>query len=263
MHQHREHAIRPAILLAVVALACLAAALAPPLAQWASYHDFADQRRILGIPNFLDVVSNSAFLIAGVLGLYGRYRFNGLTGDRPLFSAYGVLFASIALIGIGSGYYHLTPSNGTLVWDRLPMAVAFMAFLVLVIGEFISTRAGALLLLPLVALGLTSVGYWHVTELQGQGDLRPYALVQFLPLLLVPLIMRLYRVRLADNRWLLGVLCCVLLAKAAELLDRPVYEITGMISGHTLKHLAAALGAYCIYLWLRQRHPGEARPEIR
>jgi hypothetical protein len=251
---------RPAIILAVVALACTAATLAPPLAQWASYHDFADQRRILGIPNFLDVVSSIAILIAGGLGLF---KGNTIAAGRALRPAYLVFFASIALVGIGSVYYHLAPSNSTLVWDRIPMAMAFMAFLALVIGEFISSRAGAILLLPLVVLGLLSVGFWHLTELRGHGDLRPYALIQFLPLLLVPLIMLLYRARFVDNRYLLGVLVCVLLAKTAELLDRRVFEITGIISGHTVKHLASAFGAYCVYLWLRQRHNRETPSEIR
>ncbi len=259
MHQDRKPDTRPAIILAVVALACVAVALTPPLAQWASYHDFADQRHILGTPNFLNVFSNIGFLIVAAIGLR---KINNIPGDRSLLAAYRVFFASIAFIGIGSGYYHLAPTNGTLVWDRLPMAAAFMAFMALVINEFISSRAGAILLLPLTLLGLTTVGYWHLTELQGHGDLRPYALVQFMPLLLVPLIMKLYTARLADNRYLLGVLCCVLLAKVAELLDRPVYELTGVISGHTLKHLASALGAYCVYLWLRQRHHREARPKI-
>ncbi|NNG11794.1 MAG: alkaline phytoceramidase [Halobacteria archaeon] len=260
MSQDRKPDTRPTIILAVVALACLAATLAPPLAQWASYHDFADQRRILGIPNFLDVVSSIAILIAGGFGLR---KGNTIATDRALRPAYLVFFASIALVGIGSVYYHLAPSNSTLVWDRIPMAVAFMAFMALVIGEFISSRAGAILLLPLVVLGFLSVGYWHLTELQGQGDLRPYALVQFLPLLLVPLIMLLYRARLVDNRYLLGILVCVLFAKTAELLDRRVFEITGIISGHTVKHLASALGAYCVYLWLRQRHNRETPSEIR
>ncbi len=260
MSQDRKPDTRPAIILAVVALACVAATLAPPLAQWASYHDFADQRRILGIPNFLDVASSIAILIAGGLGLL---KGNAIAADRALRPTYLVFFASIGLIGIGSVYYHLAPSNGTLVWDRIPMAMAFMAFMALVIGEFISSRTGAILLLPLVVLGFLSVGFWHLTELQGHGDLRPYALVQFLPLLLVPLIMLLYRARLVDNRYLLGVLACVLLAKAAELLDRPIYEITGIISGHTVKHLASALGAYCVYLWLRQRHNRVTPSEIR
>jgi hypothetical protein len=258
--QDRKSDTRPTIILAVVALACLGAALAPPLAQWQSYHDFADQRRILGIPNFLDVASSIAMLITGGLGLL---KGNAIATDRVLRPAYLVFFASIALIGIGSVYYHLAPSNSTLAWDRIPMAMAFMAFMALVIGEFISSRAGAILLLPLAALGFISVGYWHFTELQGHGDLRPYALVQFLPLLLVPLIMLLYRTGLVGNRYLLGVLACVLFAKTAELLDSRIYEITGIISGHTLKHLASALGAYCVYLWLRQRHHRETPSEIR
>ncbi len=237
------------MILVVVALACLAAALAPPLAQWASYHDFADQRRLLGIPNLLDVVSNGALLFVGVLGLL---RIRAITDDPQLLPAGRVFFTCIALIAIGSVYYHLAPSNDRLVWDRLPMAAAFMAFLALVICEFISIRAGALLLLPLVALGLGSVGYWHVTELQGRGDLRPYALVQFLPFVLVPLIMWLYGARLVENRQLIWLLVCLVLAKIFELLDAPVYDVTGIISGHTLKHLVSALGIYYAYRWLRK-----------
>jgi hypothetical protein len=236
MQPDRKPDARPAILLAVVALASLLAALAPPLSQWPSYHDFADQRRILGIPNCLDVVSNVALLGIGILGLV---RIRVVRTNPLLLPTVVVFFASITLIAAGSAYYHLAPSNGTLVWDRIPMAAAFMAFLGLVIGDFISARAGARLLLPLVILGLVSVGYWHITELQGRGDLRPYALVQFLPFVLVPLMMWLYGARLADNRQLLGLLGCLLLARAFELLDAPVYEITGIISGHTRNPVTA------------------------
>lgn len=240
---------RPAIIAGVVALACLLAALAPPLAQWPAYHDFADQRRLLGIPNFLDVVSNIALLSVGILGLI---RIRAITPVPQLYPAVRVFFASIVFIAAGSAYYHLAPSNASLAWDRLPMAVAFMSFQVLVIGEFISARAGARLLLPLIAAGLASVGYWHFTELQGRGDLRAYALVQFLPFVLVPLIMWLYQARLAANRQLVGLLVCLVLARAFELLDAPVYELTGIISGHTLKHLVSALGVYYAYRWLRK-----------
>jgi hypothetical protein len=237
------------MILAVVALACLAAALAPPLAQWPAYHDFADQRRLLGIPNCLDVVSNLALLL---VGLFGLLRIKAARIDPLLLPAAVVFFAGIIFIAAGSAYYHLAPTNATLAWDRLPMAAAFMAFMALVIGEFISIRAGALLLLPLVALGLGSVGYWHVTELQGQGDLRPYALVQFLPFVLVPLIMWRYGARLAANRQLVGLLACLVLAKAFELLDKPVFQLTGTVSGHTLKHLLSALGIYYAYRWLKK-----------
>ncbi len=249
MPPDRRPDARPAILLGVLALTCLLVALAPPLAQWPGYHDFADQRRLLGIPNCLDVVSNLAFLVTGMLGLI---RIRAITGDPRLLPAGLVFFTSMALVGIGSAYYHLAPANDTLVWDRLPMAAAFMSFMALVIGEFISARAGARLLLPLVVAGLASVGYWHFTELQDRGDLRPYALVQFLPFVLVPLMMWLYGARLADHRHLIGLLCCLLLARAFELLDAPVYEITRIISGHTLKHLAAALGVYFAYRWLKK-----------
>ena len=53
--------------LMVVSLATLP--LLPPIAQDPTYHQFADQRTLLGIPNFWNVVSNLPFVLVGAMGL--------------------------------------------------------------------------------------------------------------------------------------------------------------------------------------------------
>src|SRR5262249_40874216 len=106
-------------------LSVMAASLAalmlfvPVIPQSQAYHQFADQRTLLGIPNFWNVVSNLPFIAVGAVGLWG-YR------DKP---AIIVIFAGIFLTGFGSAYYHWNPNDGTLFWDRLPMALAFSAIM--------------------------------------------------------------------------------------------------------------------------------------
>lgn len=142
---------------ALFALICLSAlvglALLGPLPQDPLYHQFADQRPLLGIANFLDVISNLPFVIIGLLGLgylapgcLRRGRPAG--GLPPLLLHYRIFFVGVLLTGLGSGYYHLAPDNHTLVWDRLPMTIAFMAFFAALVGESLSLRAGRLLLWP-------------------------------------------------------------------------------------------------------------------
>ena len=179
--------VRIAILATVSIAAIVAVILHGPIPQPPGYHAFADQRALLGIPNFGNVMSNLAFLFVGWAGI------RALVGQQPtgiipsLRRAYLCLFAGIVLVGIGSGYYHLAPSDAALVWDRLPMTIAFMALFAIVIGEHIDPKIGLHVLAPLMVVGAGSVLYWHLS-----GDLRPYVVVQFLPLLLVPLILLLY-----------------------------------------------------------------------
>src|SRR5271169_2658193 len=134
-------------------------------------------------------------------------------------------------VAVGSACYHLCPNNQTLVWDRLPMTVAFMSLLALVIGDRIGARAGRWLLRPLVVLGAGSVLWWRFTEAAGRGDLRLYALVQFLPMLAIPVMLLLFPARYtgtADFGWTLGWYA---LAKVFELLDRQIFAIGGVVSG--------------------------------
>lgn len=225
----------------------------PPIAQPAGYHDFSDQRTMFGVPHFWNVASNLPFLIVGLLGLakVARGRYQG--GLPSLRIAYGIFFVGVALVCFGSGYYHLAPSNETLAWDRLPMAIAFMAFVSIVIGEHINERVARLVLIPLIALGVFSVWYWDYTESLGRGDLRLYALVQFLSLLLIALIFWLFPSRLSGIGYLWAMFGGYALAKVLEELDGNIYALGQMMSGHALKHVAAAVGMYCFLVALQRR----------
>ncbi len=158
----------------------------------------------------------------------------------------------LVLIGLGSGYYHLNPSNSTLVGDRMAITITFMSFLVLIIGESISTKTASRLLFPLIFLGLASVIYWDITENLGIGDLRFYALVQFLPMLLIPLMLLCYGSSLSGSRWIFAIIMVYGIAKIAEFYDQQIYDLIGF-SGHSLKHIIAAFGAFLFLKGLEVR----------
>src|SRR5262249_28215724 len=102
---------------------------------------------------------------------------------------YAVFFGGLFLTGLGSAYYHWAPGNPRLAWDRLPLAITIMSLLDAVVAERIGARVALRLLVPLVALAAGSVAYWAWTEQHGAGDLRAYALVQFFPLVAIPLML--------------------------------------------------------------------------
>ncbi len=248
---------------ASVAGSALVALALPRLAQNPAYHAFADGRAWAGIPSAANVLSSLAFLAVGVAGLLvaGRARFADARERTPWL----VAFASVALVGPGSAWFHLEPSNARLVWDRLPMAAGFCAVLAAVIGERIRPAAGVRLLTPLVAAGVLSVVYWHVTEARGAGDLRPYALVQFYPMLGIPLVLGLFPARYTrSGDWLLA-LAVYAAAKAAEHWDAAVFRMGSILSGHTVKHVLAALAIAVLVRMLVRRellpdHPPERPP---
>lgn len=220
-----------AVLIAISAVAVVALSLHAPIPQDPAYHAFADVRSFAGIPNFADVLSNLPFLLVGLYGLTRRPAPRMKTG-------YLVLCAGIALVSLGSAYYHLSPTSATLLWDRLPMTVAFMALFALLLEDRVTD---AKTLVPLVAAGLASALYWHLTD-----DLRPYILVQFLPIALMPLILLSYPKKNLDGKALMLGVALYAAAKALELYDRPVLEALGALSGHSLKHLAAGAASLCV-----------------
>ncbi|MBU1663980.1 MAG: hypothetical protein KKG92_01095, partial [Gammaproteobacteria bacterium] len=233
----------PGLLLAALALAL------PPIAQPLQYHDFADQRACLGVPNCLDTASNALFLLAGLFGLgflfspAGRRAFIEARESWP----YVLFFAASLLVGLGSGYYHLVPDNDGLLWDRAAIALAFMAWLGAILSERVAVSVGLRLLPLLLIAGLGSVFYWGWSEASGAGDLRPYLLMQAYPMLLIPLLLWLYPARYSGGRDIIVVIGLYLLALLCDLSDRPVFDLTGgLVSGHTLKHLIAALAV----LWV-------------
>ncbi|MBI3778925.1 MAG: ceramidase domain-containing protein [Gammaproteobacteria bacterium] len=220
--------------------------LLPPITQDPEYHVFADRRGLLGIPNFLDVTTNLAFLAVGIAGIVlCASRWHGI-GARWAWMA---CFTGVALVSLGSGYYHVAPDNDSLVWDRLPMSIGFMALSVAVLSEHVSLRLEKYLLVPAIALGIASVIYWHYTD-----DLRLYVLVQFLPLLLLPVVLLLFKSPYPHRGLLLPALAIYVVSKLAEHYDTAVFAATGnILSGHSLKHLLAAAALFVVYRMLRAR----------
>jgi Ceramidase len=239
----------------LVGVGLLAVALVfslPRIRQDPSVHQYADQRSWLGIPFTLDVLSNIPFVAAGVAGLI---RLRGCEQSRPRWM-WAVLFLGITLTGFGSAYYHWRPNNDTLVWDRLPMTIVFTTFFAAMVSERIDARTGQWLCGPMLAIGIASVLYWHSTEVHGASDLRLYGLVQFFPMIAIPVMMLLFPPQYTRNCDLSMILGWYALAIVFQLTDGPVYKWLGFVSGHTLKHLCAGIAAWKIVQMLtRQQRP--------
>jgi len=220
-----------------------------------AYHNFADQRPWLGIPNFGNVISNLPFAIFGLTGLVFLF---SVTAKQSFVDPrerwpYFFVFPGLFLTAFGSGYYHGHPTNATLLWDRLPMTVAFMGIIAALITERISVRAGLISLAPLLLIGPASPIQWYLSELHGHGDLRFYAAVQACSVLMLPLFLVLFPAHYTRSSDLAIVAAFYVLAKLLETFDAQIYALGHVISGHTLKHLAASLSGYWILRMLRLR----------
>jgi hypothetical protein len=255
----------PVIAMGLAALGILFVA-ARPIPQPLHYHQFKDDRTMLGVPNALNVLSNVPFLLVGLWGLcyllIGQGSRPGRAWRQPAERwAFVLMFLGVALTGFGSTYYHLRPDNDRLVWDRLPMSLGFMGLIVAMLAERISLRLANWLLLPLAVIGVGSVLQWHWTEQHSCGDLRLYFFVQGYSLffvLVTPLLFPPHYTRTAD--WYIG-LGWYILAKACESLDGPIYSSTaGIVSGHTLKHLLGAVSTYWLLRMLMLRQPLAPHP---
>jgi tryptophan-rich sensory protein len=243
----------PLLLLAVAVLIAIIALLLPPIPQPLAYHNFADHRGWLGIPNFGDVVSNIPFALVGICGLIFLLHPNSETfSDRRERWLYLVMFAGLILTAFGSAYYHLAPGNERLVWDRIPIMMVFMALLAAVIAERVSVVAGLWLFPALEAAGIGSVLLWRAGELQGHGDLRFYAAVQVYAILIL-LLLLLVPAKYTRGSDFAAVVGFYVLAKILEESDRQVFALGHIVSGHTLKHLAAAAAGYWILRMLQKR----------
>jgi hypothetical protein len=231
----------------VAFVAIVGTLLVPRVPQVPSYHLFADTRTIAGIPNFWNVISNVPFALVGIYGLTQAPRLV----SRSLWPGYIAFCVAVIGVCFGSAYYHYAPSTPALVWDRLPMSIAFMAVFTLVLGDRVNPALGRALLGPLLIIGAATVFYWSWTERHGVGDLRPYALVQFLPFFLIALMLWLYPGSRESTAWLWWSFLMYFLAKLAEHFDEPVYRAFG-ISGHTVKHLLSATAVlFALFALLR------------
>ncbi len=246
--------IRSVILIATALIAVIITfSFVEPLPQDPVYHEFADSRTYWKIPNTFDVLSNIALAVVGLLGIVAalkklrRRKFNA-----PIFQ-YLIFFGGVFLTGFGSLYYHLSPTNQTLIWDRLPITILSIGFFCSVVSEMVSPKGSLVLMGPLLLIGIGSVYYWHYTESLGRGDLRLYGIVQFLPLILIVLIFVMYKFPRDYLSYISGVLIFYALSRITELLDHEIYNSLQFISGHTLKHLFAALAAGCLLVMMQRR----------
>jgi hypothetical protein len=216
-----------------------------PIPQDPGYHVFADARTCLGLTNFGNVASNLPFLLAGAAGMLWIHS-HSRAGARL---SWTVFFLGVALVFFGSGYYHRAPGDDSLVWDRLPMTVAFMGLFAALVAEHLSPKLERPVLVSALAVGIASVMFWKLT-----GDLRVYVWVQVAPFLVIVFLTAFYPGRFTHRHYLLYGVGFYALAKIAEYFDYGLYTVTSTaISGHSLKHLLAAAAPFCVYLMLKRR----------
>jgi hypothetical protein len=168
---------------------------------------------------------------------------------------YLIFFLGVGLTAAGSAWYHLEPDNERLVWDRLPMTIAFMSLISAQIVERINVRLGLALLAPLLVLGFVSVFYWIVTERLGAGNVLPYVVLQAYAVFILLFFALTHPSRYSRGSDIYWVFGAYVAAKILEHFDREVLAFGQLISGHSLKHLAAAVASLviCRMLWLRAR----------
>lgn len=199
-----------------------------------NYHNFRDIRSFLGHPNFADCLSNIFFLVISFVG----YKY---ANKYKLTVSWKSFFISIGLVGFGSYYYHFNPNNQTLVWDRLPMTLGFMSLITAVMCETFKLNNEKLILLITNLIGILSIIVWVTTE-----DLRLYYWVQLTPILSL-LIIGLFFSKNLNAKYMLAAFTLYVLAKITEHNDALFFNNIN-ISGHTIKHILAAVSVYFLYL---------------
>ncbi|MDQ3190989.1 MAG: alkaline phytoceramidase [Bacteroidota bacterium] len=222
-----------------------------PIAQNQEYHDFTDKRMFFGIPNFMDVITNIPFLFIGIAGLI--VVFNSGSKKHTLKKICFTLFIGFVLLCFGSGYYHYTPSDFPLVFDRIPIAIIFMSFFSIFIYDYIGNYTGLRSFYFLNFIGIASVIYWYFSGITGNGDLRLYALVQFYPVIAIPLILIFYKHPFNYTREVILIFIAFGIAKITEGLDEQIYSITGFISGHSIKHIFMTIAGVFLVFMIKKR----------
>ena len=223
------------------------------IAQPAHYHEFADHSAAFGIHHAADVFSNAGFALVAIWGwltLRPRRASEQLRAGWP---GYRLFLIGLFLTAFGSGFYHFAPDNARLIWDRLPIALACAGLIVGVRGD---TRPGLKTEIEAILLGIyavASVAWWAYTDSIGAGDLRPYLLLQGLPLILIPLWQAIHRAPRADRIAFAAAMGLYVVAKAAEVFDHEIANVVGFVSGHTLKHLIATMATAAVVWGLTRR----------
>lgn len=252
MQSFKKHLTLP--ILAILFLIVIVYLL-EPIPQRKGYHHFADQRSWLGIPNAWNVLSNIAIVIPGIFGFFllllpGKMQFSDYRERWPWIG----VSVGLILTAIGSTYYHLAPDDSRLIWDRLPMTLVFMSLVAALICERINIYLGLWLWPVLISMGFYSVLLWYTSEQAGNSDLRFYIGVQAFAILAT--IVMLFSSSPYDRNWDLGVVIIFYgLALLFDLFDHQVYRMLGgVVSGHTLKHVAVGLaGAWLIRMVYKRK----------
>ncbi|HET9836663.1 MAG TPA: hypothetical protein VFR84_00415 [Candidatus Angelobacter sp.] len=237
--------MRWSLILAICAGAVITALLIQPVAQPQAYHHFADQRGFFGVSHAFDVLSNVAFLVPGMLGLWFVLR-AGQTLDAGTRWALAILFLGLVLTAFGSAYYHVAPDDQRLVFDRMPITIVLAGC----ISTLVTDRFGGAIAWS--AAALVAVGLWTVHHWTATGDLRWYGLYQGLAFVFAAMLLLLFPSRNHATPAIAIALLGNIAAKILELLDRPIYSLGGIVSGHTLKHLAAGLAFVPLAFLIRQ-----------
>ncbi|MGH8698653.1 MAG: hypothetical protein ACREVS_19360 [Burkholderiales bacterium] len=229
------------------------------------YSVFADQVTCLGIPNFTNVGSNLAFVLVGAWGLAWfwteRSRLLGTRfRTRTELALYASFFAAAALVGLGSGYYHWVPTNATLFWDRCPMTLAVAALTGAFIAERVDGRAGVAVAAALALFLPATLVYWRMSEAGGAENLWPYLVGLYGSLGVATLVLLLFPSPYTHGgQALVAVAWYALAMPFDKLLDGWVYSLGGVMGGHALKHLLAALAMFWLFWFmLRPRRPRAA-----
>lgn len=221
-----------------------------------SYHEFADSRSCMGIPNFGDVMSNFPFALFGFLGVITVIKMSGekIFLERYHSWPYLIFFCAVILVSLGSSYYHLSPSSGRLYLDRAPILLGFICLFTAFFADRVNQHVGIRFLFPsLLTIGCGAF-LWDLSYLHVGGDLRFYALLQIYAFVALPLICWFFpRNCYTSNRHLYLILGWYALAKVFEVYDRKIFEsLAGLISGHTLKHFIASIAVFVVIVMLRR-----------
>ncbi|MGK0368066.1 MAG: hypothetical protein ACI9QD_001206 [Thermoproteota archaeon] len=239
------------ILIFIVVALFITALCLQPISQQLAYHFFADSRPIFGVSNSFDVLSNIPFIFSGLFGVYMCVNFKPKVASLSWLT----FFIGVILVCPGSAYYHLAPDNARLVWDRLPMTIGFMGLFTAMISTYINPKVEKPLLIFSILFGFASVYYWHLYD-----DLRIYFFVQFMPLAVLPMILIMFKSPVVKPKFLGFALIFYVLAKVVEYKDKVIFSgFSELLSGHTIKHLLAAISPLIIAFMIKDIHRNQQK----
>jgi hypothetical protein len=226
--------LRARVITVLSAIAILIIALAVTITRGPEFHHYADTRTWLGIPNAGDVLSNAMFLVVALWSTHPAR-------------------LGVAAIALGSGVYHAVPSDTTLAFDWLPIVLTLAIVNAVVIGDRAGARAGrhASILGP--AFAIAAVAWWVASGGTHGGNMAPYVAVQAVGIAL-PAVLVATTPGSIRLRFLLVGLIAFAIARLCASYDRALLDAIG-VSGHSLKHVVAALAAGCALRALDDRNP--------